>query len=67
VFQAASAAHAQALFLSEARMTVMPNSLGARDVAYHLHPYTNAVKHEAEGPLVLTHGKGVYVYDENGK
>jgi len=48
-------------------MTVMPNSLGARDVAYHLHPYTNAVKHEAEGPLVLTHGKGVYVYDENGK
>ena len=48
-------------------MTVMPNSLGARDIAYHLHPYTNAVKHEAEGPLVLTHGKGVYVYDENGK
>ena len=48
-------------------MTVMPNSLAARDVAYHLHPYTNAVKQEAEGPLVLTHGKGVYVYDENGK
>jgi 4-aminobutyrate--pyruvate transaminase len=48
-------------------MTVMPNSLGARDIAYHLHPYTNAVKHEAEGPLVISHGKGIYIYDENGK
>jgi 4-aminobutyrate--pyruvate transaminase len=48
-------------------MTVMPNSLAARDIAYHLHPYTNAVKHEAEGPLVISHGKGIYIYDENGK
>ena len=30
-------------------MTVMPNSTAARDIAYHLHPYTNAVKQEAEG------------------
>jgi len=44
----------------------LPNSLAARDIAYHLHPYTNAVKHEAEGPLVLTEGKGIHVYDENG-
>ncbi|MGH6958992.1 MAG: aminotransferase class III-fold pyridoxal phosphate-dependent enzyme, partial [Dongiaceae bacterium] len=48
-------------------MTLIPNSLGARDVAYHLHSYTNAVKHEQEGPLVLTSGKGIHVYDENGK
>ena len=48
-------------------MTQRSNSASARDIAYHLHPYTNAVKHEAEGPLVLTEGKGVYVYDENGK
>jgi 4-aminobutyrate---pyruvate transaminase len=44
----------------------LPNSLAARDIAYHLHPYTNAVKHEAEGPLILTEGKGIHVYDENG-
>ncbi len=48
-------------------MTVMPNSTAARDIAHHLHPYTNAVKQEAEGPLVLSRGKGVYVYDEDGK
>ncbi|WP_119458897.1 aspartate aminotransferase family protein [Rhodospirillaceae bacterium SYSU D60014] len=48
-------------------MTQLSNSASARDIAYHLHPYTNAVKLEAEGPLVLTEGKGVYVYDENGK
>jgi 4-aminobutyrate--pyruvate transaminase len=48
-------------------MTIMPNSTAARDIAYHLHPYTNAVKHEAEGPLVLARGKGIYVYDEEGR
>jgi 4-aminobutyrate--pyruvate transaminase len=48
-------------------MTVPPNSTAARDVAYHLHPYTNAVKQEAEGPTVLARGKGIYVYDEDGK
>ncbi|MFZ5789752.1 MAG: aspartate aminotransferase family protein [Pseudomonadota bacterium] len=46
---------------------IKPNSLAARDIAYYLHPYTNAVRHEAEGPLVLTEGKGIYVYDENGR
>ena len=44
-----------------------PNSLAARDVAYHLHGYTNAVRQEQEGPQVLTEGKGIYVYDENGR
>jgi 4-aminobutyrate--pyruvate transaminase len=48
-------------------MTVMPNSTAARDIAYHLHPYTNAVKQEAEGPLVIARGKGIHVYDEDGK
>ncbi len=43
------------------------NSLAARDIAYHLHPYTNAVRHEADGPLVITGGKGIYVHDENGR
>ncbi len=48
-------------------MTVMPNSTAARDIAYHLHPYTNAVKQEAEGSLVMARGKGIYVYDEENK
>src|SRR5262249_47717777 len=53
--------------IRENPMTVTPNSTAARDVAYHLHPYTNAVKQEAEGPTVLARGKGIYVYDEDGK
>jgi 4-aminobutyrate--pyruvate transaminase len=46
---------------------IRPNSIAARDVAYHLHAYTNLRKNEAEGPLVLTRGKGVHVYDDDGK
>jgi 4-aminobutyrate--pyruvate transaminase len=48
-------------------MNDRPNSAASRDVAYHLHPYTNARKHEAEGPLVVTRARGIYVYDETGK
>ncbi|MDJ0610437.1 MAG: aspartate aminotransferase family protein [Kiloniellales bacterium] len=48
-------------------MDQRPNSAASRDVAYHLHPYTNARKHEAQGPLVIAKGKGVYVYDDQGK
>ncbi len=47
-------------------MSVRPNSTAARDIASHLHPYTNARKHEAEGPLVITEGKGIFVYDDAG-
>jgi 4-aminobutyrate--pyruvate transaminase len=43
------------------------NSAASRDIAYHLHPYTHLGKQEREGPLVITEGKGIYVYDENGK
>ncbi len=38
-----------------------------RDVRYQLHPFTNLGAHETEGPLVITSGKGVYVYDESGR
>ncbi len=48
-------------------MTLRSNSAAARDIAYHLHSYTNARKNEQEGSLVLSTGKGIYVYDENGK
>ena len=37
-----------------------------RDLAYHLHPSTNLRQVETEGPLVITRGEGVYVFDEQG-
>jgi 4-aminobutyrate---pyruvate transaminase len=43
------------------------NSAASRDIAYQLHAYTNARKHETEGPLILTRGQGVHVWDESGK
>ncbi|MBI1621720.1 aspartate aminotransferase family protein [Aquamicrobium zhengzhouense] len=48
-------------------MSTTPNSPEARDVAYHLHAYTNAKKHEEVGPLLIDRGEGVYVYDNHGK
>lgn len=47
-------------------MTTVPNSAEARDIAYHLHGYTNAMAHEEIGPLVIDRGEGVYVYDNAG-
>ena len=47
-------------------MTIQPNSTAARDIAYHLHPYTNARKHEEVGPMVVARGEGVRIYDEDG-
>ena len=38
-----------------------------RDVASVLHPYTHLRRHETQGPLVITRGKGVHVYDDSGK
>ena len=43
------------------------NSAALRDIAYHLHPYTNLKRHESEGSLIITEGKGVRVFDESGK
>ncbi len=48
-------------------MTVRPNSLQARDVASFLHPYTNLKVHETSGPMVIKKGRGIYVYDDDGK
>ncbi|MCE7027869.1 aspartate aminotransferase family protein [Jiella avicenniae] len=48
-------------------MTLNPNSIEARDVAYHLHSYTNARRHEEIGPIVIESGEGMYVTDTDGK
>ncbi len=48
-------------------MVERPNSAAALDIASHLHPYTNARKHESVGPMVVTEGKGIYVTDDQGR
>jgi 4-aminobutyrate--pyruvate transaminase len=38
-----------------------------RDIAHHLHSYTQLRQFEREGPLVIVRGDGVHVIDEHGK
>ncbi len=42
-------------------------SLSARDIAYHMHPFTNARRLESEGPFVITRGDGIRIFDEEGR
>ena len=44
-----------------------PNSVEARDAAYHMHSYTDARRHEAEGPLIIERGEGIHVFDNSGR
>lgn len=45
----------------------LPNSVEARDVAYVLHPATNARQHLENGPYVIERGEGIYVFDNKGQ
>lgn len=45
----------------------IPNSVEARDIAFHLHPATNAKKHLEAGPLVIERGEGIHVFDASGR
>ena len=47
--------------------TPNPNSLEARDIATHLHPYTDALVHQEIGPHVISRGDGIHVFDNDGK
>src|ERR1700692_4064531 len=42
-------------------------TIESRDIANVLHPYTHLRRHEAQGPLVITRGQGVYVWDDKGR
>lgn len=42
-------------------------ALHNRDISYHLHPYTNAVKHQQIGPRIIDRGEGIYVFDDQGR
>ncbi|MBE9477522.1 MAG: aspartate aminotransferase family protein [Proteobacteria bacterium] len=47
-------------------MTLKPNSIHARDIASHLHPFTNLDAHNQAGPHIFKRGEGVYVFDDEG-
>ena len=47
--------------------TLKPNSYAALDAANHFHPYSNARRIENQGPMVISKGKGIYVWDDDGK
>jgi 4-aminobutyrate--pyruvate transaminase len=38
-----------------------------RDIETMIHPYTNLAAVRETGPTVMDHGKGIYVYDSQGK
>ena len=38
----------------------------AGDIGAQIHPYTNLSLHQEVGPMVITKGEGVYVYDDKG-
>jgi 4-aminobutyrate--pyruvate transaminase len=43
------------------------NSAAARDIANVLHPYTDLKAHLETGPLVVSRGKGVRIWDDSGR
>ncbi len=43
------------------------NSPHARDIKYHLHPFTDLAKHQESGPHIFQRGQGIYVFDDEGK
>jgi len=43
------------------------SNLAVRDIETVIHPYTNLHRHREIGPLVLEEGRGVYVFDSDGK
>ncbi|MFC1857445.1 aspartate aminotransferase family protein [Thermodesulfobacteriota bacterium] len=48
-------------------MSLTLDSPERRDIEHCIHPYTNLKLHLEKGPLILTRGKGIYVYDQQGK
>ena len=46
---------------------VRANSAAARDIAHALHPYTDLAAHQDAGPMIISRGEGVRVWDESGR
>ena len=47
-------------------MNKVVNSIEAKDIANHFHPYTNPQSLRESGPHVICKGEGIYVYDNTG-
>jgi 4-aminobutyrate--pyruvate transaminase len=47
-------------------MTPLSN-MAVRDIETLIHPYTQLAKHRETGPMILEEGKGIYVFDDQGK
>src|SRR5260221_1670089 len=47
--------------------SIRSNSVAARDVAFQIHSQTNPQLMEEQGPLVVTRGEGIRIYDSAGK
>ena len=55
--------------LPQETMIIMNAPIGdshKKDIAHALHPYTNLAVHEDQGPLIISKGEGVYVWDDQG-
>ena len=48
-------------------MVKVGNSAASRDIAYHVHGYTNLYKHEQDGPFIINRAEGIRIFDETGK
>jgi 4-aminobutyrate--pyruvate transaminase len=46
---------------------VQLSNMAVRDIETVIHPFTNLARHRETGPLILDHGKGIYLYDPDGK
>ena len=44
-----------------------PASLAELDKLQSIHPHTNLRKHEDKGPVIMTRGRGIYVYDADDR
>ena len=47
-------------------MKILANSLAARDIAHLVHPQTNLQRHLEQGPAIVDHASGVWLYDDEG-
>src|SRR5262245_15693017 len=43
------------------------SNMAVRDIETVIHPYTNLVRHRETGPLIISEGRGIHVYDDTGK
>ena len=48
-------------------MSMDTKSLVESDIRTMIHPYANLALHREKGPLILERGKGIYVWDREGR